>query len=209
MGSSRWFGRILVVVALLAPPLVVAPVARATVMVPIPLEDMVRDASAIVHARVIRSGSRLALEDGGRPHTLTQLEVIEWLSGTGGAQITIDEIGGSHPAGDLVITGTPVYRAGDEVVVFLRSTTSVEGAAYRTMGMIQGQFVVRHGVPGVNDTVVRDTSDIGLATWDGGPMSVVEGGREVMQLEAFLAWIRDTVEQLRLPGASGATAGER
>lgn len=207
MTKSRWLSRLLIVVALLAPPLVGSPVASATVMVSIPLEDMVRDASAVVHARVIRSGSRIALEDHGRPHTVTRLEVIEWLSGTGGSQITIDEIGGSHPAGELVITGTPVYRTGDEVVVFLRSTD----VGYRTMGMIQGQFVVRHGVPGTPDTVVRDTRDIGLATWEGGPMSVTEGGRESMALDAFLTWIRDAAAQLRVttPDVSGPTGGAR
>ena len=172
-------------------------------MVSIPLEDMVRDATAIVHARVVRSGSRLVVDEA-QPHTLTELSVIEWLAGEGGGQITIDELGGSVGGAGMIIAGTPVYRAGDEVVVFLRSTPD----GYRTLGMVQGQFVVRPGVPGTADVVIRDTSSVGFATWEGGPMSVVEGGREHMELGAFLEWIRTTAIQTRVPsGSSRSTVG--
>lgn len=203
MSARRWFSRLILALALLAPPLATPPVASATVMVPVPLEDMVRDATAIVHARVVRTGSRL-VRDGDRtmPHTMTELEVIEWLSGsTGVTRIQIDELGGTYPGGGVAIDGTPTYRVGDEVVVFLRSTSM----GFRTLAMVQGQFVVRHGVPGTPDVVVRDTTDIGLATWEGGPMSVIEGGREQMELQPFLAWIRGAVAQT-IPGGGGTTS---
>ena len=209
MGSPRpWLRRLLVAVALSTVPVAViplaaAPIAHATVMVPIPLEDMVRDAAVIVHARVIRSGSRLSLDGDATPHTVTQLQVIEWLAGDASStQITIDELGGTFGDRGMTITGTPTFRAGEEVVLFLRSTPD----GLRTLGMVQGQFVVQRGVPGTADVVVRDTSEVGLATWEGGPMSVVEGGRESMELQAFLAWIRDAVVQSgRVPGHSDAT----
>lgn len=183
-----------------------ASTARATVMVSMPLEDMVQGATAIVHARVARVGTRLALdaERGPMPHTVSELVVLEWLKGEGGSQIAIDELGGEVAGLGMAIAGTPEYRVGDEVIVFLRTT---EEGTWRTLGMVQGQFVVRHGVPGTPDEVIRDTSSIGFATWDGGPMGIVEGGREAMELGAFLAWIRTTVAQVGLAGGAGGALG--
>lgn len=202
--SNALAPRAVLVAALLS----VALPAHATVMVPMPLEDMVQGATAIVHARVARVGSRLALdpERGPSPHTVSELVVLEWLKGEGGSQITIDELGGEVAGLTMTIAGTPEYRAGDEVVVFLRVT---DDGTWRTLGMVQGQFVVRRGVPGTPDVVVRDTTSIGFATWEGGPMSVVEGGRETMELAAFLTWIRTTVAQIRgpAPSAGPATSG--
>jgi hypothetical protein len=195
--------------AALAALLCSASTAHATVMVSMPLEDMVQGATAIVHARVARVGTRLALdaERGPMPHTVSELVVLEWLKGEGGSQIAIDELGGEVAGLGMAIAGTPEYRVGDEVIVFLRTT---EEGTWRTLGMVQGQFVVRHGVPGTPDEVIRDTSSIGFATWDGGPMGIIEGGRESMELGAFLAWIRTTVAQVGLVGgASGALGGER
>lgn len=193
--------------ALVAALLLVTLPARATVMLSMPLEDMVQGATAIVHARVARTGSRLAIDGGARPHTITELVVLEWLKGSGATQVTIDEIGGEAAGLSMAIAGTPEYRVGDEVVVFLRVT---DDGSFRTLGMVQGQFVVRHGVPGVPDSVVRDTSSIGFATWDGGPMSVLEGGRESMELDAFLSWIRATVAQIDgVDGARDTVGGGR
>lgn len=183
------------------------PLAHATVLVEVPLEELVSTSDAIVHARVLRTGSRIVLEEGGgmTPHTITELQVIEWLSGSvSQTTVTVDELGGTYPGGGMTIDGTPTYRAGDEVVVFL---SRVEGR-WRTRGMVQGLFVVRPGVPGTEAIVVRDTSGVGFARWEGGPMTVDHGGREEMPLASFLTWIRSTVEQLdTVPGGSGTVGG--
>lgn len=184
------------------------PLAHATVMVAVPLEELVATSDAIVHARVARSGTRLVLGETGpgsmTPHTLSELTVIEWLAGTdvdGDPQtVTVDEIGGTYAGGGMAIAGTPEFRVGEEVVVFL----SRADGRWRTRGMVQGLFVVRPGVPGADTVVVRDTSDVGFAHWDGGPMTVEHGTREEMALGSFLDWIRDTVSQLgRVGGGSG------
>lgn len=185
------------------------PPAHATVMVAVPLEELVATSDAIVHARVVRSGSRIVLGETGEgsmtPHTLSELQVVEWLAGTDvdgdPSTVTVDEIGGTYPGGGMAIAGTPEFHPGDEVVVFL----SRADGRWRTRGMVQGLFVVRPAVPGAETMVVRDTSDVGFARWDGGPMTVEHGGREAMALEPFLAWIRDTVSQLgRVGGGSGS-----
>lgn len=188
--------------------LALVPIARATVMVAIPLEELVASSDAIVHARVARSGSRMALGEDGpgtmTPHTLSELRVLEWLAGSDvdgdPTTVVVDEIGGTYPGGGMRIDGTPEFHPGEEVVVFL----SRADGRWRTRGMVQGLFVVRPAVPGARTMVVRDTSDVGFARWEGGPMTIEEGGRDEMELAAFLAWIRDTVSQLgRVGGGAG------
>jgi len=161
--------------------------AEATVMVEFTLEDMARDAVAIVHGRVVRSSGHLQIREGSaEPHTVTTLDAIEWIKGPGGEQLTLREIGGELPGqrGGYAIDGVPNYEVGEEVVVFLEEDP--RGDFFRTYGMVQGKFVVLHGAPGVPDTVVRDAEAVSFARWSEGRMLVQRGDREAMALETFL-----------------------
>ncbi|MDQ3032718.1 MAG: hypothetical protein M3Y87_09895 [Myxococcota bacterium] len=182
--------------------------ARATVMVEVPLEELVRDADAIVVGVVEHVGVRLQIGDGSNvPHTITTLRVREWIKGAGDELVRIDEIGGvfADGQGGMAIAGTPQYAVGDEVVVFLRRT----GGVFRTYAMEQGHFTIQRGVPGVDSIVQRDLSAIGFASWSRGPMEVEHGGRAAMRVDDFLAHLRATLEQLRVhtPGGDDALGG--
>ncbi|AKF06836.1 hypothetical protein DB32_003985 [Sandaracinus amylolyticus] len=208
MGSLRWAGAR---IALAALSIVVAatlfqPRARATVMVEVPLEAMVRDADVIVVGVVEDVGARLVmLPDGGaEPHTITTLRVREWVKGSGGELVRIDEIGGVTSQVAMRIAGTPEYARGEEVVVFLRRTP--EGAL-RTFAMVQGRFGIRRGVPGADDVVVRDTTSIGFASWASGPMAIEHGGVRAMRLADFLAFVRATLEQIETDPTTGDALG--
>lgn len=161
--------------------------AEATVMVELTLEDMARDAVAIVHGRVVRSSGHLQIRDGSaEPYTVTTLEAIEWIKGPGGEQVVLRELGGELPGnrGGTYVSGVPRYDVGEEVVVFLEDDP--RGDVFRTYGMVQGKFVVLHGAPGVPDTVVRDAEAVGFARWTEGRMVVQRGNRQAMALETFL-----------------------
>jgi len=187
-----------------------APTAHATVMVEIPLEDLVRDADGIVLGTVERVGVRLQMDPGGQgmdPHTITTIRVSEWLKGSGSELVTIDELGGVMGDMGLRIDGTPEYRAGERVVVFLHR---VDGRL-RALQMAQGAFEVIPGVPGTPSIVQRDLAAIGLARWTEGQMSVEHGGRSAMRLDDFLAFVRATIVNLELtaPGSRDAVGGAR
>ena len=182
--------------------------AEATVMVELTLEDMARDAVAIVHGRVVRSGGHLAIRDGSaEPFTVTTLDVVEWVKGPGGDQIELREIGGElgGDQGGMAIDGVPNYDVGEEVVVFLENDP--DGDFYRTYGMVQGKFVVLHGVPGVPDTVVRDAEAVSFARWTEGQMVLNRGTRETMALETFLdavaGALRFTPPRIDTPDVTG------
>src|SRR5687768_18367936 len=50
----------------------------------------------------------------------SRIQVEQWLEGPGGPTVDIQERGGIWQGGGQVIAGTPSYRAGDRVLVFLR-----------------------------------------------------------------------------------------
>jgi hypothetical protein len=167
--------------------------ASATVMVEVPLEELVQGADAIVHARVVSSRVRVEMRQNGlRPETVTTLEVIEWLAGPGGRTVELRELGGVWQAGGVHYEGTPEYAVGEEVVVFLERRAE-SPHDLRTLALAQGKFVVRHGVPGVPSSVLRDLDGIAFASWSEGRQQVTAPAPEpAMELGVFLEFVRQT-----------------
>jgi len=172
--------------------------ASATVMVEVPIEDMARDADAIVLGQVVRSEVRLVIEPGrgALPHTFTTLRVERWVAGSGGATVMIDELGGEIQGEGLAIAGTPTYAVGEEVVVFLERADG----RLRTYAMAQGRFEVRRGIGGVPDMLVRDLSDVAFVRWGQGQMTVGHGADAPVALETFVEYVA------RIAGGFGPSA---
>lgn len=169
---------------------------QATVMVEIPLEDMVMDADAIVLAHVDRVGVQVALRGRAmEPWTVNSLRVDRWLKSGGSGHVLVYERGGRWEGGGMAIAGTPEYLEGEQVVVFLRID---DEGRYRTYGMVQGRFVVQQGVPGQAAIVRRDLGGVGFASWarDGG-MQVEHRGATVASLDALLGRIAQVLEAIR------------
>lgn len=183
----------LAVLAALGTIVVAARPARATVMVELALEDMIRDADAVVRGVVERSAVRMDLRTGQlEPWTITRLRTNAWLKSSSrapeGELVEIEELGGVWNGGGSWIDGTPRYRANEEVVVLLKR--DAEGHL-RTLGMVQGKFVVRRGAPGVQTLMVRDLSSVGFARWTDGQMTIEQHrGDPAMPFDAFAALVR-------------------
>jgi hypothetical protein len=138
----------------------------------IPLDDLITSADAIVRGTVVRSRTRLLMsEQSLEPHTLTTVRVSAWLKGRGDSSIVIEELGGTWTLGGLRIDGVPIYRVGEEVLVFLDRSPD-DPRHYRTHQMVQGKFSVRRGVGGFPDIAWRDFSAIAIADFNQGAMSV-------------------------------------
>lgn len=190
------FGRAIpLVLAVLA----IASTASATVMVEVPLDEMIRRADAIVHATVERSGVRMAIGGGSMvPETITTLRVHEWIAGPGGETVELRELGGVWQGGGLRYDGTPTYAPGEEVILFLERREEAP-QDLRTFAMVQGKFTVMHGVPGVPSSVRRALAGIAFLRWADGQQSVSPPGREsAMELQTFL----DHVRRVRAEGVA-------
>lgn len=183
----------LAILAALVTVLSAARPARATVMVELALEDMIRDADAIVRGVVQSSVVRMDLRTGQlEPWTYSRVQTSAWLKSTPRAPqastVDIEELGGVWNGGGSWIDGTPRYRANEEVVVLLKRDR--EGHL-RTLGMVQGKFVVRRGVPGVPTALVRDLSSVGFAHWVDGQMTIGQlRGDPAMAFDGFAALVQ-------------------
>ena len=130
------------------------------------------------------------------PQTITTLRVHEWIAGAGGDTVEIRELGGVWQGGGVAYEGTPRFVQGEEVVLFLERRPEAPHDL-RTLGMVQGKFIVRHGVGGVPSTVRRDLSGIAFASWSNGRQTIGPPGQQpVMQLDMFLDYVR----RLRVDG---------
>lgn len=182
--------------------------ARATVMVEVPLDAMVRDADAIVVATVRRSEARLVLDPrrGAEPHTFTELAVSEWIVGAGAGRVVVEEIGGDLQGETLHVAGTPRYAPGEEVIVFLERR---RGGSLRTLAMSQGKLSIRRGVAGSPDSVRRDLREIAFARWAGaGGMQVGHAHDAAVELDVFLRTVRRLARDSRVSRPSpSATSG--
>lgn len=181
--------------------------AEATVMVEVPLDEMVATADAVVVARVIQSESRLVIdpERGSEPHTFTTLRVDEWLVGAGSTTLTIEEIGGTLGNETTRIDGVPEFTPNDEVVLFIEQRSN---GSLRTLAMAQGHFVVRRGVGQTPDSVVRDLDGIAFAHFSAGGMSVGHAHDEpAIELSVFLDTLRAMARTLASPTPSSSPVG--
>lgn len=190
VSNGRWGAPL----GILAISLFLASSAQATVMVEVPLEEMIHGADAIVHGTVIRSDVRMSIDDGEmEPYTYTTIRVGEWLAGSGGQTVVIRELGGTFRGITQETVGVPRYALGDEVVVFLERR---DDGSLRTMAMAQGKFLVRRGV-GTESTVTRDLDGVAFLRWADGRQTISHPGRPAsMQLEAFLDYVRQTRGQV-------------
>ena len=174
--------------------------AHATVMIEVPMERLVVEADLVVHGRVITTGARLVPNAEGHlePHSIAIVGVSEVLAGAPrGRELVIDEIGGEVQGRAMRIAGTPSYRAGEEVVLFLRALPSGE---YRTYAMAQGAFEVLPAIGAAQPIVVRDTRAVSMARWASGAMQIDHGQRAEMPLAAFLDYVRALVSASREDG---------
>ncbi len=112
----------------------VAP-AHATIFVPMAVEDLTRSSSAIVIGNV---GDLTGVEGNGRVFTLVTVAVEQVLKGAiSESIITLKEDGGAVAGRIEMVFGTPSFRPGQHVVLFL--TTRPDGSL-RTNQLAQGKF---------------------------------------------------------------------
>ena len=156
--------------------------AGATVLIPIEFRELVAVSTVIVHGRV--TDAHAEWTDGRRSvETLVTIGARDYLKGNLGGSFTIHVPGGQLGRYRTVFIGAPEFRAGDEVVLFLRDG--------RIVGLSQGAFRVvadATGRPTVVSPVVMSASlDTAEAVVRGDPR------RKAVALDAFRDLVRQVV----------------
>jgi len=141
------------------------------------LEDLVKKAHRIVAGKVVTARTYWTAD---RKLILTEytFEVNDTLKGRQSSRITVTTIGGKVGDRELYVSGMPVFREGEEAVVFVESS----GAYETVVGLGQGKFTVTAGE--VANSVA------GLSFADGRRGTPVK-----MPLRAFKAQIRTFLNQ--------------
>ena len=135
----------------------------ATIFVPMSVEDLTRNSTAIVIGTVASVDGE---EAGGKIYTLVTLTVEEDLKGTASALLTIKEKGGIAGNRRQTVFGTPEFQVGERVLLFL---TQRSDGSWRTNQMALGKFRIEttavgtvHAVqsfgPGTTVLVSRNTA---------------------------------------------------
>jgi hypothetical protein len=111
----------------------------ATVLVSADLPELVADARAIVHGRVVATQPRMA--EGSRTiETVVTLAADEYLKGDLGARVSLRVPGGQLGFRRSVVIGAPVFAPGDQVVLFLGGSGP---SLPWILGLNQGVYRVR------------------------------------------------------------------
>lgn len=119
--------------------LLAAATARAAVLVPAELGELAREARAIVHGRVV---SAEGVWTAGRRsiETVVTIQVATALKGQPGREVSLRVPGGELGRYRSVMVGAPVFREGQEVIVFLGGAGP---ALPHLLGLGQGVYRVR------------------------------------------------------------------
>jgi hypothetical protein len=137
---------------------VVANTARATVIVEPELATMAREADAVVHAVVERTGTQMAYNASTSPWSVAEPRVLTWLSPGEGERLWIRDPGAVWVDGGRPLQGAAVHTPGEEVIVFLRRDI---GRYYRTRNLAAGKLGVRRDRSAMVMQDLRELSIIG------------------------------------------------
>ena len=111
---------------------------RATIMVPLTVEDLAQRAELILRGTV---ASKVCLKDSaGRIYTKIEVKVTEvWKGNLTTNTFAVVHAGGTKDNKHAVVDGEASYQVGEELVSFLRLNQRGEGVS---IGLAQGKFNV-------------------------------------------------------------------
>jgi hypothetical protein len=129
-----------------------AALANGTTFARLRFEDLAHQSTAVARLRCLGSEFHW---DRGELWTETRFVVLERNKGLLPGIVTVRTIGGSSGHLHAHVDGVPVFRAGEEVYLFLWEQP---GEPYRVLGWAQGTFrISRHEHSGV-ETVTQDSA---------------------------------------------------
>ena len=172
---------------LLIASLVIAPALHATVLVPAEFREIVSGSQIIVHGRVADVRGEWT-DDRRRIETIVTLDAGTYLKGGPGENVTFRVPGGTVGRYRTLMVGAPEFRAGDEVVLFLKANGP---SVAHVFGLSQGVFRVRRD----SRTGQRLVVPPALMAHREAPQKVTRGAtdRRPVPLDTFQAQVRATL----------------
>lgn len=159
-----------------------AALAQATTLQQLSLDDMIRQSTAIVHAKVTGSSSAFR---GRTIYTHYQLQVEENLSGTlATAEVAVP--GGVANGLRQIAAGAPALVSGQDYVLFLWTSSS---GLTQIMGLSQGLFLVMQDTSG-NTVLIRPAATAPMLDSSGKVVNDSSVTMKLSDLEAEIQKVR-------------------
>jgi hypothetical protein len=117
------------------------PAGAYAMVVPLSIEQLSRDADAIVVGKVV---AVTAERRGALIYSMARIKVEQAVKGNTLEEVTVESLGGRIGEQVLAVSETTTYAAGERVVVFLRKAEKAE--VYHTVGVRQGKLLVQDGM---------------------------------------------------------------
>lgn len=127
--------------------------ANATTLARLNFNDLAQQSSAVARLRCLGSEFRW---DRGELWTETRFEVLERNKGLLPGIVTVRTIGGVSGHLHSHVDAVPVFRAGEEVYLFLWERP---GEPYRVLGWAQGTFRIARNADSGVETVTQDSAN--------------------------------------------------
>jgi hypothetical protein len=183
-------------------------IATATVLVPAEFREIVGGSEIIAHARIVDVRPQWA--DGRRwVDSIVTAEVLTSLKGGVTSTVTFKVPGGQLGRYRSVVIGAPVFKKGDEAVLFLKQGSEEWPSVF---GLNQGVFRVRRDAHTGQQIVVPPVMSATVATAassaEGQPIRRGAVERKPMPIEAFGARVREAMAA-RPVAAASAPRGAR
>jgi len=165
----------------------VAAAASATTLVRLSFDDLADKATAITRARCVGS---MSVWRNGEIWTDTEFEVLEVSKGTAAGVLRISLPGGRVDHVQSQVDGVPVFRAGEEVYLFLWRG---RGPGTYVLGWTQGTFRITRDA---NSRVARVTQDSAATPiFDPATREFRHGGVRNLPLPAFQLRLKQALDR--------------
>ena len=161
--------------------------ANGTTLARLRFEDLAQQSTAVARLRCLASEFRW---ERGEVWTETRFEVLELNKGLLPGLVTVRTIGGTSGHLHSHVDGVPVFRAGEEVYLFLWERS---GEPYRVLGWAQGTFRIARNTDSGVETVTQDSAMAPI--FDPRTRSFRHGGIRNLPVGIFQLKLRKALEQ--------------
>ena len=176
--------RIILLLSLL-PTHLLLPVARATTLARLSLEQLAAGSDAVARVRCARVESRW---ENGSIWTVATVEIAETLKGNLPAEITVRLPGGRVGHLTATVDGVPKFKSGDDTIVFLQRSSA---GGFTVAGWVEGTFRISRDPRTGSETVTQESS--AFAVFDAATRAFRVEGIRRMPLAEFHARIAAAV----------------
>lgn len=83
------------------------------------VEELTQESNLIIHGTIDQVESRWENQDKGTINTFITINVLDYLKGIDESKVVVKQMGGQIGDWGDIISGTPLLREGDEVILFL------------------------------------------------------------------------------------------